>query len=101
MSIPLLVADDRELIRAGLREFVRGTDLAIVAEASIQDASNLLNKHPDIQLLILGMEPPGTLSLALLDRLKTSRERLHVLLYAARTSAETIASRTSPGRLFI
>lgn len=97
MSIRLFVADDRELIRAGLREFVRGTDLEIVAESSIHDAPNLLNDRPKIQLVILGMEPPGTAGLALLDHLKVSRATPHVLLYAALTSAEVIAAAIASG----
>jgi len=97
MSLRLLVADDRELVRAGLREFVRETDLEIVAEASIHDAANLLKDAPAIRLLILGMEPPGTEGLALLEHVTASRPRPHVLLYAARVSAETIASAIANG----
>lgn len=97
MSIRLLVADDRELIRAGLREFVLGTDLEIIAEASIRDAANLLEDAPALQVLILGVEPPGTEGLALLDHVKASRVKPHVLLYAARTSAEVIASAIAKG----
>lgn len=97
MSIRIFVADDRQLIRAGLREFVRGTDLEIAAEASIQEAVNLLKDDPAIQLLILGMEPPGREGLAFLDHLKASRVKPYVLLYAARTSAELIASAIAKG----
>ena len=99
MSIRILVADDRELIRAGLREFVRGTDLEIVAEASIQDAVIRLKHHPDVELLILGMEPPGTQALALLESLKLSRAKPRVLLYVARTSADVIASAIANGAI--
>ncbi len=97
MSIRLFVADDRDLIRAGLREFVAGTDLEIVAESSIQDAANLLQDHPVVQLVILGMEPPGKEGLALLYHLKASRARPHVLLYSALTSADMIAAAIAGG----
>jgi DNA-binding NarL/FixJ family response regulator len=97
MSTRLLVADDRDLIRAGLREFVRGTDLEIVGEGSIRDASNLLAEHPTADLLILGIEPPGEDGLALVEQLHASRESRHVLLYAARTSAEVIARAVAAG----
>lgn len=97
MSTRLLVADDRELIRAGVREFARGTDLEILGEASIRDASHLLAEHPTADLLILGIEPPGDEGLALIEKLKSARETRHVLLYAARTSAEVIAKAVAAG----
>lgn len=97
MPTRLLVADDRDLIRAGLREFVRGTDLEIVGEASIRDAANLLTEHPTADLLILGVEPSGEDGLALVEKLKASRESWHVLLYSARTSPEVIARAVAAG----
>ncbi|MBI2477115.1 MAG: response regulator transcription factor [Planctomycetia bacterium] len=97
MSTRLLVADDRDLIRAGVREFVRGTDLEIIGETTIRDAVNLLAKHDDADLLILGIEPPGEEGLAVVERMKAARESRHVLLYAARTSAEVIARAVAAG----
>ncbi|HUG70862.1 MAG TPA: response regulator transcription factor [Pirellulaceae bacterium] len=121
MPTRLLVVDDRDLIRAGLREFVRGTDLEIVGEASIRDAANLLTEHPTADALILGVEPPGEdglalveklkasreiriessinsrIGLALVEKLKASRESWHVLLYSARTSPEVIARAVAAG----
>jgi DNA-binding NarL/FixJ family response regulator len=97
MSTRLLVADDRELIRAGLREFVRGSDLEIIGEASIQDAPNLLAKHRTADVLILGIEPPGEGGLALVEQWKAARENVNVLLYSARTSAEVIARALAAG----
>ncbi|MDA1051454.1 MAG: response regulator transcription factor [Planctomycetota bacterium] len=97
MSIRLFVADDREIIRAGVREFVRGSDVEIIAEGSIRDAAKLLVAHDEVQLLILGIEPPGTAGLALLAQLKTSPAKPRVLLYAAETCAEVIARAIAVG----
>ncbi|MEO8496848.1 MAG: response regulator transcription factor [Planctomycetota bacterium] len=97
MSIRILVADDRDLIRAGLREFVGGTDLEVIAEASIRDALKVLRDRPTVQLVVLGAEPPGTEGLALLDQLKASAPGTPVLLYVARTSAELIAAAIARG----
>ncbi len=97
MSTRIIVADDRDLIRAGLREFVRGTDLEIVGEASIRDASVLLAAHRTADLLLLGIEPPGEDGLALVEQLKATHESCQVLLYAARTSAEVIARAMEAG----
>ena len=97
MSIRLFVADDRDLIRAGLREFVQGTDIEIVGEASISKAAKKLEDHPSVQLLLLGIEPPGTVELALLEQLNATCGAPAVVLYSARTSAEVIASAIAEG----
>ncbi|MEX0818676.1 MAG: response regulator transcription factor [Pirellulaceae bacterium] len=97
MSIRLFIADDRDLIRAGLREYVRGTDVEIVGEASLTDAADRLANSPGVQLLILGIEPPGTKEIAWLERLNASPAKPSVLLYAARTSAEILATATAKG----
>ncbi|HRX80910.1 MAG TPA: response regulator transcription factor [Pirellulaceae bacterium] len=98
MSIRIIVADDRDLIRAGLREFVRATDLEVVAEGTVSDAARLVTQHDAAQLLILGLEPPGTDGLALVEQMKASRAKPPaVLIYAARTSAELIAKAIAVG----
>lgn len=97
MSIRIIVSDDRDLIRAGLREFVRATDLEVLAEGKVRDAAGLIARHDEAQLLILGLEPPGTDGLALVEQMKASRAKPQILLYAARTSAELIAKAIADG----
>lgn len=91
MSIRIFVADDRDLIKAGLREFVRGTDFEIIGDATIADAASCLATHPKVDLLILGIEPPGSTVLAILEQMKELPTKPKTLLYCARTSAELIA----------
>ncbi|MBC8356445.1 MAG: response regulator transcription factor [Planctomycetes bacterium] len=97
MSIRLFVADDRDLVRAGLRRFVAGTDVEIIGESTVKDAATLITNHPAVQLLTLGIEPPGTEGLAVLDKLNAIPARPHCLIYVARTSAEMIAQAIANG----
>ena len=54
MSIDILIADDHEVVRAGLRSLLAETDIKVVAEASGGNAGfKLANKHrPDVVLLM-------------------------------------------------
>ena len=53
MTIRLLIADDHEVVRCGLRSLVSGTDIEIIGEAATGDeAVNLaLQEDPDVVLL--------------------------------------------------
>ncbi|MCA9118954.1 MAG: response regulator transcription factor [Planctomycetaceae bacterium] len=93
----IIVADDRDLIRAGLREYTRSTDLELVGEGTISETSQLLDESGPIDLLILGIEPPGTTGLGVIERLKASGQRPVILIYAARTSSELIAKAIADG----
>lgn len=97
MSMRIIVADDRDLIRAGLREYTRSTDLELVGEGTISETSQLLDESGPIDLLILGIEPPGTTGLGVIERLKASGQRPVILIYAARTSSELIAKAIADG----
>ena len=60
MTIKLLIADDHEVVRSGLRSLMAGTDIKVVAEAETGDAAvKMVAKHePDVVLLDIRM-PDG------------------------------------------
>ena len=60
MAINLVIADDHEVVRVGLKTLLSGTDIHIIAEASDGNAAfKLANKHrPDLVLLDVRM-PDG------------------------------------------
>ncbi len=97
MSIRIFVADDRELIRAGVREFVRGSDIEIIGESSTNEAAKLDEARTEAQLVLLGTEPPGTDCLALVKQWQATLEQTRVILYAARKSADLISRALSGG----
>ena len=63
MTISVLVADDHEMVRSGLRSIFAGSDIEIVAEAADAEGavSETLKHRPDVVLLDLRMNDNGGL----------------------------------------
>lgn len=82
MSIKLLVVDDHEVVRAGLKSLFSGTDIKIIAEASSGEAAvRLALKHrPNVVLLDVRM-PDGD-GLTALNRIKLEHPELPVLMFS-------------------
>ena len=55
MTISLLIADDHEVIRTGVKSMLEGSDIQVVAEASTgnQAIEQAVKHHPDVVLLAL------------------------------------------------
>jgi DNA-binding NarL/FixJ family response regulator len=82
MSIKVLIADDHEVVRTGLKSLLAGTDIKVVAEATTGDSClKMALKHsPDVVLLDVRM-PEGD-GLAALVRIKLDRPELPVLIWS-------------------
>lgn len=95
MSIRLLIADDHEVVRLGLKRLVAGTDITVVGEAATgEQAVQLAGElQPDVVLLDIRMSDGD--GLAALTQLKSAHPRLAVVMltmydnptYFARASA--------------
>jgi DNA-binding NarL/FixJ family response regulator len=83
MSIKLVIADDHEAVRAGLKSILQGADVKIVAEATSGDAAirAALKHKPDLVLLDVRMSDGD--GLAALSRIKLERPELPVLMFSA------------------
>jgi DNA-binding NarL/FixJ family response regulator len=82
MAISLLVADDHEVVRVGLRSLLEGSDIRIVAEATGGNAViKLIQKHrPNVVLLDVRM-PDGD-GLNCLARIKLDMPQVPVVMFS-------------------
>jgi DNA-binding NarL/FixJ family response regulator len=83
MSIELLVADDHEVVRAGLKYMFEGTDIRIVAEASDGNAANKLALKHRPQVVLLDVRMPDGDGLNCLARIKLDLPQVPVVMFSA------------------
>ena len=97
MSIKLLIADDHEVVRCGLRSLVAGTDIEVVDEATTgeQAVQKALANPPDVVLLDIRM-PDGD-GLNALGRIKLERNDLPVLMLSTYDNPTYVARAVALG----
>ena len=82
MKIRLLIADDHDLVREGLRGAFHATDIEVVGEASSgEEAIRLaLDQHYDVMLLDVSL--PDKDGFMVLAEVKAARPELPVTMYS-------------------
>src|SRR5688572_24570191 len=97
MAIRMLIADDHEVVRAGLKSMLEGTDIQIIAEA--QDGLEALRMtvahRPDIALLDVRM--PECDGLSCLGRIKLDAPDIPVLIFSAYDNPTYVARAVALG----
>lgn len=96
MSIALLIADDHELVREGLRCTFARTDIVVVAEAATTAEALRCAQDPavDVLLLDVGWRRGDARSLDgfdLLAEIRASRASLVILMYSIFDNADYVA----------
>ncbi|HVC95809.1 MAG TPA: response regulator transcription factor [Pirellulales bacterium] len=98
MPIRLLIADDHEVVRSGLRSIVNGTDITIVAEAASGDeAVRLVEKRTDIDVALLDIRMPDSDGLNALGRIKLVKPNLPVLMFSTYDNPTYVARAVALG----
>jgi DNA-binding NarL/FixJ family response regulator len=97
MTLRLLIADDHEVVRTGLKSLVAGTDIKVVAEAATgEEAVRLALKHnPDVALLDIRM-PEGD-GLNALGRIKLDRPEMPILMLSTYDNPTYVARAVALG----
>jgi DNA-binding NarL/FixJ family response regulator len=97
MAITLLVADDHEVVRSGVKSLVSGTDIKVVAEAATGEAAvRLILKHkPDVALVDIRM-PEGD-GLNTLGRIKLDLPDQPILMFSTYDNPTYIARAVALG----
>ena len=80
--IRLIVADDHEVVRSGIRSILSAEDIKIVAEAATgEEAVKLALKH-SVDLVLLDIRMPGGDGLNALGRIKLEKPELPILMHS-------------------
>jgi DNA-binding NarL/FixJ family response regulator len=97
MAISLLIADNHEVVRAGLKSLLQGSDIRIVAEADNgATALKLTLKHkPDLVLLAVRM--PESDGLSCLGRIKLDMPNMPVVMFSAYDNPTYVARAVALG----
>jgi DNA-binding NarL/FixJ family response regulator len=97
MSIRLLIADDHEVVRLGIKSLLAGTDLEVAAEASSgEEAIAAVRKNqPDVVLLDIRM--PDMDGLSALSRLRMDYPQLKILILSTYDNPTYVARAVALG----
>jgi DNA-binding NarL/FixJ family response regulator len=97
MSIKVLVADDHEVVRTGLKSLLHGTDIKVVGEAATGEAALRLTKKHSPDLVLLDIQMPDKDGLWALGRLKVDFPEIPVLIFSAFDNPAFIARAVALG----
>jgi DNA-binding NarL/FixJ family response regulator len=97
MPIKIVIADDHEVVRSGLKSMLAGTDIKIVAEASTGEAAaKLALKHkPDV--VVMDVRMPDGDGLNALGRIKLDLPDLPVLILSTYDNPTYVARAVALG----
>ncbi len=80
MAIRVLLADDHEVVRRGLRSLFEDTDIQVVAEASSGQEALKLVREKKLDVVLLDVRMPDMDGLNVLGRIKLDHPDLPVLM---------------------
>ena len=90
-KIQILIADNHELVRCGLKTLLAGTEIKIVAEATTVQAALKIALEKDLDVALLDVRLPDGDGLTALGRIKLDRPELPVLMFSAYDNPASIA----------
>jgi DNA-binding NarL/FixJ family response regulator len=97
MSVKVLVADDHEVVRIGLKSMFTGTEIEVVAEAATGAAALAAALEYDLDLVLLDVRMPDGDGLRVLGRLKDEKPNLPVLMISTYDNSTYMARSVALG----
>lgn len=97
MPIRMIIADDHEVVRSGLRALLAGTDIQIIAEALTGDEAVRLTEKQKPDLVLLDIRMSDSDGLNALGRIKLSRPDIPVLMLSTYDNPTYIARAVALG----
>ncbi len=97
MTIRILVADDHQVVRSGIKSLLSGTEIEVIAEAADGEEAVLqaARHKPDIVLLDIRM--PGVDGLTALGRIKASTPEVPVVMLSTYDNPTYVARAVALG----
>jgi len=97
MPIKILVADDHEMVRMGLKTLLAGTDIKVIAEAATGEAAIRLTLKHEPQVVLLDIRMPEGDGLNALGRIKLERPNMPVLMLSTYDNPTYVARAVALG----
>jgi DNA-binding NarL/FixJ family response regulator len=97
MAIRVLLADDHEVVRRGLKSLFEGTDIQVVAEASSGHEALKLVKEKKLDVVLLDVRMPDLDGLNVLGRIKLDHPDLPVLIVSTYDNPTYVARAVALG----
>jgi DNA-binding NarL/FixJ family response regulator len=97
MPIRLLIADDHEVVRSGLRSLVKGTDVSVIAEAATGESALRMAMKHDLDIVLLDVRMPDGDGLRMLTKIKDERPELPVMMFSTYDNPTYIARSVALG----
>ena len=90
-KIRLLVADDQDMVREGVKALLAGTEIKVVAEVATGQAAVKHALETEIDVVLLDVRMPDGDGLTTLGRIKLDKPVLPVLLFSAFDNPASVA----------
>jgi DNA-binding NarL/FixJ family response regulator len=97
MAIRVLLADDHEVVRRGLRSLFEDTDIQVVAEASSGQEALKMAKEKKLDVVLLDVRMPDLDGLNVLGRIKLDHPDLPVLMVSTYDNPTYVARAVALG----
>ncbi|MEQ1881142.1 MAG: response regulator transcription factor [Burkholderiales bacterium] len=98
--IRLLLADDHQLVREGLKQILgQSADIEIAAEAATGDEALAQAKAREFDMAVLDLSMPGLSGIALIKRLKLEKPKLRMLVLSMHAENQYAARALRAGAL--
>ena len=90
-KIRLLVADDQDVVRQGVKALLTGTEIKVVAEVATGSAAVKHALEAEVDVVLLDVRMPDGDGLAALGRIKLDKPNLPVILFSAFDNPASVA----------
>ena len=97
MPLKILIADDHEVVRSGLKAMFEKSDIRVIAEASDGNAAFKLAKKHRPNLVLLDVRMPAGDGLTCLGRLRLDLPEIPVVMFSSYDNPTYIARSVALG----